>query len=65
MSGRLAGHVAAVTGGAQGIGRAHAARLAAEGGQADRLLAHGLLPILLPGRPFRRYFLRPGPAAPD
>ena len=31
MSGRLAGHVAAVTGGAQGIGRAHAARLAAEG----------------------------------
>ncbi len=31
MSGRLAGRVAAVTGGAQGIGRAHAARLAAEG----------------------------------
>jgi NAD(P)-dependent dehydrogenase (short-subunit alcohol dehydrogenase family) len=31
VSGRLAGHVAAVTGGAQGIGRAHAARLAAEG----------------------------------
>jgi NAD(P)-dependent dehydrogenase (short-subunit alcohol dehydrogenase family) len=31
VSGRLAGRVAAVTGGAQGIGRAHAARLAAEG----------------------------------
>ena len=31
MSGRLAGRVAVVTGGAQGIGRAYAARLAAEG----------------------------------
>jgi NAD(P)-dependent dehydrogenase (short-subunit alcohol dehydrogenase family) len=31
VSGRLAGRIAAVTGGAQGIGRAHAARLAAEG----------------------------------
>jgi NAD(P)-dependent dehydrogenase (short-subunit alcohol dehydrogenase family) len=31
MSGRLTGHVAVVTGGAQGIGRAYAARLAAEG----------------------------------
>ena len=34
MSGRLAGRVAAVTGGAQGIGRARAARLAAEAGPA-------------------------------
>ncbi len=31
MSGRLAGRVAVVTGGAQGTGRAYAARLAAEG----------------------------------
>jgi hypothetical protein len=36
VSGRLAGHVAAVTGGAQGIGRAHAARLAAQGGSPAR-----------------------------
>ena len=31
MTGRLAGHVAVVTGGAQGIGRAYARKLAAEG----------------------------------
>jgi NAD(P)-dependent dehydrogenase (short-subunit alcohol dehydrogenase family) len=31
VTGRLAGHVAVVTGGAQGIGQAYAARLAAEG----------------------------------
>jgi hypothetical protein len=32
-------------------------------GQADRLLAPGFAPLLLPGRTFRCYSHRPGPAA--